>query len=293
MRILITGATGFIGSHLVVSLLNAKHTIAILKRKSSGLKSLESLQERINILAVDTYYDINTGIKQFMPDMVIHLAALYINKHSPENIANLINTNITFGTQVLEAMMENRVMQFLNIGTRWQHIGNKRYCPANFYAATKAAFKDMLVYYEVQGIKHKTIELCDTFGAGDNRKKIMDILISACQNNDVVELTPGEQILDLSYVDDICEFITSNISAAGFFDNKTISLSGTTIRLRELGMMIEKAFKTSGSFKWGAKSYRDNEVMNPPIYYKKNQLNKDSLEKYIKNMARILGYGKK
>jgi nucleoside-diphosphate-sugar epimerase len=284
MRVLVTGATGFIGSHLVPALLKYGYTVGILARASSNLKNLNNSKERIAILPSENYIAINASIKNFEPDVVVHLATLYINQHKPEQIYDLVNANVTFGVHVLEAMKENGVKKFLNIGTRWQHIGNKRYCPANLYAATKEAFKDILIYYETRGIRYKTLELCDPIGAGDTRKKILDLLIDACQKHESVDLSPGEQILDLSYVDDICQFILAGIQFEKFFDNKTVSLSGTVIKLHDLGEMIEKKYKTSGFLKWGAKVYRDHEVMIPPIYYKKTRLDQNSLKAYLEKI---------
>jgi nucleoside-diphosphate-sugar epimerase len=283
-RVLITGATGFIGSHLVVSLLRQEYAVGILTRTSSNLQKFEAIKNAITVLGSETYTDIYSGIKNFMPDMVIHAAAM-VNQQKPEQIADLVNANITLGTHVLEAMKENGVTKFLNIGTRWQHIGNKRYCPANLYAATKEAFKDILIYYETRGIGHKTVELCDTFGIGDTRMKILDLLITACQKHEPVDLSPGGQMLDLSYVEDVCQFIVTGIQFENFFNNKTVSLSGTVIKLRDLGKMIEEQYKISGFLKWSAKAYRDHEVMTPPIYYKKAKINSDSLEQYIANIS--------
>jgi nucleoside-diphosphate-sugar epimerase len=283
-RILVTGATGFIGAHLVFSLLKQGYTIGIIARASSNLQKFKSIKNKITVLWSDTYSDIYNGIRNFTPDVVIHAAAM-VNQQKPGQIADLINANITFGTHILEAMKENNIVKFLNIGTRWQHLNSKRYNPVNLYSATKEAFKDILIYYETKGIKHKTLELGDTYGIGDTRRKIMELLITACQKREKLDLTPGEQVLDLVFVDDICQFILSKITSVAFFDNKSASLSGTVIRLHDLGEMIEKEFKTKGLFNWGGKSYRENETMTPPFYYKKIQLNPNSLETYIKGIA--------
>jgi nucleoside-diphosphate-sugar epimerase len=285
MRVLVTGATGFIGSHLVPALLNCGHEVAILKRKDSSLKELASIQSKIQVFFSDTYNDIFFAIKKFFPNVVVHLAVMYVNQHNTEQIIDLINSNILFGTHILEAMTKNDVLNFLNIGTRWQHLKSKRYNPANLYSATKEAFKDILVYYATKGIKHKTLELGDTYGTGDTRKKIMELLITACQKKERLDLTPGEQVLDLTFVDDICQFILSKITSAAFFDNKTLSLSGAIIKLRDLGIMIEREFKIRGLFNWGGKLYRENEAMAPPLYYRKIQLSPNSLQTYIKDIA--------
>jgi hypothetical protein len=48
--------------------------------------------------------------------------------------------------------------------------------------------------------------------------------------------------------------------------------------------MIEKKYKMSGFLNWGAKAYRDHEVMSPPIYYKKTRLDQNSLESYLEKI---------
>jgi nucleoside-diphosphate-sugar epimerase len=285
MKVLVTGATGFIGSHLVLRLLDAGHSVAILKRETSGLKRLDSVKDNLFIFSCDTYSDICAGLRQFRPDVVAHLAVLYCNPHTPGTIAAMLASNITFGTCVLEAMAENKIRYFLNIGTRWQHIDNEEYKPSNLYTATKEAFKDILYYYENKGLEHKTIELGDTFGEGDSRKRILDLLITSCRENKALDLTPGGQTLDLASVDDICMYITTKVTDPGFFDNQTVSISGTVISVRDLGAMVEKHFKRQGLFRWGAKPYRENEVMCQPIFYPKIQLNVGALEEYIAKIA--------
>jgi len=285
MKVLVIGATGFIGSHLVPLFLEKKHTVAIFKRKTSGLNNLENLRNSITVFNLGTYNEIISGMKEFEPDIIIHLAALYINKHNSGQIENLINSNITFGTYILEAMSETGIKNFINIGTYTQHLGNKRYCPANLYAATKEAFKDILTFYESKGIRHKTIELFDTYGDGDSRQKIMKLLIDACRNKVPLDLTPGEQFINLSHVDDICNYIVLHVEKNNFFDNKTISLSGKTIKLRDLGVMVEQRFGVNGILRWGKKVYRENEMMEPPVYYKKVCLDQNSLEKYIQGQT--------
>jgi hypothetical protein len=86
------------------------------------------------------------------------------------------------------------------------------------------------------------LEIADTFGEHDIRQKIMGLLIHACQCHETIDLT---------YVGDICDFIISNIYHSSFFDNTTVSLNGTIIKLRELSAMIEKQCDTKDILKVG------------------------------------------
>ena len=287
MKIVCTGATGFIGSYLVPALLNKKHNVAVLKRKISDLKQLEKQKDNLTVYDYVNYQDIETALQEYKPNLVIHLAALYINNHSKEELQALINSNILFGTHILEAMRNAGVDKILNFGTRWQHMNNQRYDPANLYAATKQAFTDILCWYNKNGIMSKTLELCDTFGKNDTRKKIVSLLIDACRNKIPLDLSPGEQILDITYIDDLVEYIISNIEDNDFYDNTVVQISGTEIKLKDLGTLIEKQYGVKGFLRWGAKGYRKNEVMRPPLCEDtaKVQLNIDYMER-IKSMLK-------
>lgn len=265
MKILCTGATGFIGTNLVLALLDDKHEVAILKRRTSGLKHLEAKKDSLIVYDYLHYEDIDFSIKNYKPDVIIHLATLYINNHTKDELQSLLDSNIVFGTHLLEAMKTNGVTKLLNFGTRWQHINNQIYNPANLYAATKQAFADILCWYNKNGIVSKTLELCDTFGKNDTRKKIVSLLVEACKNNVPVELSKGEQTLDIIHVDNLIQYIISNIKNDGFYDNTVEQIIGEEIKLKDLGLLIEKLYKVKGLFLWGAKDYRMNEVMYPPL----------------------------
>lgn len=265
MKILCTGATGFIGSNLVPALLTQRHTVAVLKRKTSGLKHLENYKGSITTYDYSTYSDIYEVLQESKPDLLIHLATLYINKHTEDDVQLILDSNICFGMHILEAMKRSGVSKILNFGTRWQHINNELYNPANLYAATKQAFYDILRWYNKDGIMSKTLELCDTFGPNDIRKKIVNLLVEACKNKKMIDLSPGEQILDITYVDSLVEYIIANIENDIFFDNAVIQIAGSEIKLKDLGNIIEDACGVRGFFNWGKICYRENEIMKPPL----------------------------
>ena len=204
MNILITGATGFVGKHLTASLKN-KHKLFILARPGSNCSSIDAEGFFIfddNIPMLVEYL----GQKKI--DGVIHLASLYIAEHKSEQIKDLVLSNIYLGTALLEACKEAGVRWFLNTGTIWQNYnvldGSDEYNPVNLYAASKQAFMTMARYYmETSGIRFCTLKLCDTYGPDDTRRKIFALFEQIAKTGETLDMSPGEQLLDIIHIDDV------------------------------------------------------------------------------------------
>ena len=267
MKILVTGATGFIGRHLIKSLVNTNE-IHIIVRKESHIP-FET--EKINIF----YYDgsiekLITYFKQEKFDGVIHLASLFLATHSTEEIAGLIGSNVQFATELLEACKISGVKWFINTGTFWQNYQNEEYNPVNLYAATKEAFEVIAKYYtQTSNLIFTTIKLNDTFGPNDTRNKVFNLWAKIAESGELLEMSAGEQMIDISYIDDVVsayELLINHLgsdNAKKFKEKFFIVSSNERISLRELAILYEEATATKLNIKWGAKPYREREVMIP------------------------------
>lgn len=281
MKLIVTGVTGFIGSKLVPKLIEENHEIGVIVRDSSDLSRLP-IDRFCSLYQISTYADIHRAFSEFQPDAVIHLATMYVNQHTPEDIPAIMQSNLVFGTQILEAMQQNGVYKILNLGTRWQHLQGIRDYAANLYAASKNAFQNILQYYHYNhDFAHTTLELCDTFGRGDPRKKIVELMVQACRDRSALSLSPGGQVLDLLCVDDLTAFIGDCLRNDKFFKNDTWCISGEEIRLKDLGDVIEELYGVSGYLKWGEKSYREHELMHPPVFSEVRKIARDTLENHL------------
>ena len=117
----------------------------------------------------------------------------------------MIQSNILFGTQLIEAMTVNGVYSLINTGTSWQHFQNQPYNPVCLYAATKQAYETILAYYmEVSPLKVVTLKLFDTYGPNDPRRKLIPLLHEAAEKQHTLAMSPGEQLIDIVHIDDIC-----------------------------------------------------------------------------------------
>jgi len=202
------------------------------------------------------------------PDCVFHLASMVLTEHTPAQIPDLIQANILFGTQILEAMRLHHINALVNAGTSWQHFSGAGFNPVNLYASTKQAFDDILRYYtEVSGFRAITLKLFDSYGPEDKRRKVLRLLIEAIQTGKKLEMSPGAQVLDLVHVDDISRaflhagHLVMNQQEPGLAD---YGVSGSQHRtLKEVASVVEGAAGRSIPLTWGARPYREREVMVP------------------------------
>ncbi|MEC9293639.1 MAG: NAD(P)-dependent oxidoreductase [Chloroflexota bacterium] len=269
MRIFVTGATGFVGGHLVQRLLKDQHQVHILTRPETKFDQLESCLDQV---VVHTHsgstQDLIDNVKKAKPDAVIHLASLFIAEHRSTDIDDLINSNVLLSTQLLESMAVNGIRLFINVGTSWQHYGDEAYNPVNLYAATKQAFRSLLRFYiESSELKVINLELFDTYGPNDRRGKLFSLLERLRLNDEQIGMSPGYQRVDLVHIDDVCDAFLISLERlrSGQVENiETYSVcSGDLTELRELVGIYEDEAGVKLNIKWGGRDYRSREVMFP------------------------------
>lgn len=273
-RALVTGATGFVGSNLVRGLISKGWKVDVIVRSSSRLDALEPGKDNLTIHVFNGEMERMLEIVlKATPDVVFHIASMVVGEHEPEQIESLVSSNITFGSQLLEAMSINGVSKFINTGTYWEHYENRQYSPANLYAATKYAYQAILQYYvEARGIEAITLKLFDPYGPNDPRPKLLNLLLRVAETGELLAMSPGEQKIDLVYIDDVVEAyeVAAKRLAAGEVEGHEIYGvgSGQAITLKELVGFFERETEKKVNIEWGERPYRDREVMMPWNQYK-------------------------
>ena len=235
MKILITGATGFIGNHLIKHLTDKGYEITAIIRKSTNTAPLVELGVT-HIEYNDEIATLTNNIIAGKFDGVIHLASLFLAQHKSEDIQDLIGSNILFGTVLLEASVRANIPWFINTGSIWQHFEHQEYNPVNLYAATKQAFEDIIKHYaETSHMKFATIQLGDTFGPHDTRQKVFNIWNKTIASKEYVDMSAGEQIIDMNYIGNIIDGYQCLIDAISAENNSALKkiMSSLYIHHRE------------------------------------------------------------
>lgn len=236
MTTLVTGASGFIGSHLVRTLAAAGQPVQALVRNGLDL----------------------TAIDEARPDVVVHLATRFVAQHRPDEVRELIEANVTFATMVAEASLRVGA-RLVHATSAWQHYEGAGYSPVSLYAASKQAFVDVLAHYEAAGLRTAEVCLFDTYGPGDTRRKLVWLLLDAARTGAPVPLGSGRQLIDLTHVDDVVAAFT--LAGSGELDGaRLVARSGLPLSVRDLVTVVEEVTGQPLAVEWGARPDRPREM---------------------------------
>ncbi len=272
-RVLVTGATGFIGSRLTQRLVADDAAVAIVARPSSSFDQLGNAANQVELLRHDgSTGQLSAFVKDFSPQMVFHLAANFIGVHTSNDVAPLVADNVAFTAQVCQAMANADVRYLVGAGTVWQHAtsppGEAVPTPNSLYAATKQAAEDIIAYYAGTGaLSSIVLKIYDSYGPGDPRPKFLNVLASAAATGKTLDATSGRQQLHLVHVDDIVAAFRhagAMLTAGESQGHHSYTLpSAEAVSLKSVVATWQEATGRAVDVAWGARPDRPGEVMVP------------------------------
>ena len=259
-RVLVSGATGFIGSEVTKRLIELNSQVSVITRT----KPTSQTVTWISAMNSDSFP--TQEIAEFNPEMVIHLATRFQSTHSPSDIKGLIQSNIEFGTNLLESANEAGAV-FVNINSAWQHFESQQYSPVSLYAATKQAFADIAQYYGETGLDLRNLTLYDTYGPTDKRNKLIRQLLKTASSNERLDMGPGDQLINLLFVSDVVAAILriAELPTVPMIQNYVVRAENS-ISIRELITEIEKVTKKELNVNWGARIARPREMASDWVF---------------------------
>jgi CDP-paratose synthetase len=257
MKVLMTGATGFLGSRLLRQMVQLRgYEVTILKRSFSSTWRIESLLENINFFNLDQS-SLDQVFKNANYDAIIHCATDYGRKQVGRT--SLIETNLLLPLRLLDIALSTGVRNFINTDTMLDK-------QVSDYALSKRQFREWL-----QGasgtIRATTVLLEHFYGPGDDPTKFVAKIVCDLVNGvDSLPLTLGEQKRDFIYIDDVVDAFLKIIDRpdGGGYEYAEYEIgTGVSISIREF---VEKLKKICGNDRtkldFGAVPYRANEQMS-------------------------------
>lgn len=261
MKLLITGATGFLGSYLTKSLLSKGYEIIILKRSFSNVFRIQNILHSIISYDIDKI-PLETIFKEHNIDIVIHAATNY-GKGNTRN-SEVINANVVFPLKLLELLSENGKV-FINTDTFFNNNNSHLYSYLNSYSTSKKYFIELAEKYIINKqlcLINATLE--HLYGPYDDKSKFtMDIINKLIRNEPQIELTLGNQERDFIYVDDAVSAYNCIIENHSGFNHKVVNFqvgTGKTSTIKEFVELSKKIIGSSSELLFGRIPHREHEI---------------------------------
>lgn len=262
----VTGATGYLGSHLARRLHQLGHKVVVLKRTRSNVARIA------DILPALTSYDIDIqGVDAVFKDQrytcVLHCATDYGRKDVSR--ASIIEANLVLPLRLLEAAIQHGTPFFVNTDT----VLDKR---VSAYSLSKRQFRDWLstLSASICGIN---VALEHFYGPGDDATKFVGEMVGRLLDGQPrIALTLGEQRRDFVYIEDVVDaFVTIlqhhivQLPPAGGLQKASPDPlhyyevgSGQPVSIRDFMVTLRRlAGREEVALDFGALPYRTNEVM--------------------------------
>ena len=265
--ILLTGASGFVGTNFILET-HKKFNIIALVRKNSDISLIKNKCEIIR--HSDNFQALNHIFTTHRIDGIIHLATKWTSNHTLNDIKTIIDTNILFGTQILEATKTHSIPFFINASSFGMFCNSNSYRPATLYAASKRAFEDIMRYYSLVA---KSTIFCNllifnTFGLHDKTTRLFNLLDNIALNGGELDMSDGMQIVDYTHIKNVVwgfECLLDLIAQRPkFCKNKLFTLQSENRQtLCELVELYEKLLCKKLQINWGKRAKRELEITKP------------------------------
>jgi CDP-paratose synthetase len=257
--ILVTGGTGFLGSHLVKRIVKDQLNVIVVKRSSSKLFRLGSIVDKIRLYDLDQI-DIEDIFQENVIDIIIHCATNYGRFAVPPT--DIIQANLFLPLKILQIAENHQVKTFINTDT----ILDKR---VNYYSLSKKHFLDWLSLFS-QKMVCINVALEHFYGPFDDRSKFVSkIILDLLHEVDFLDLTLGEQKRDFIYIDDVVEAFIKLIQFSFDVPNNLYRYeigTGKNIEIREFVQMVKTMTENKVTrLNFGMLPYRENEIMESHV----------------------------
>ncbi|GGH64325.1 paratose synthase [Paenibacillus silvae] len=271
MNILLTGATGFVGSHVLEELLDQGHKVSIITRSSSDLHRIQNRLDELEKVFNLNETDVESIFESQQVDVIIHTATSYGHN---QRLSQQLNANVHYPIELLELGAKYQAEAFINTDTFFGKDEHHSYAYLDSYSKSKK-FMDTMArsYAACHGIKYVNMRLEHVYGPRDQEHKFISFVMRSLLQETSLRLTPGEQRRDFIYVKDVAKAYLAvidnlkDISGIAEFEVGR----GFSVSVREF---VELAYELTGSrtvLEFGSLSYRESEIMESYANHKNLQ----------------------
>jgi len=206
MRILVTGATGFIGSFLVDALCSQNHDVYALVRSSSNVSSLEGKGVRTIIADLSDRTSVGS-LKQYSVDAIYHCVGLVEDK----DLHRLYKANVAATDNICKFALEQKVNRLIYLSSVATVSGNEQvpltedlpYSATNLYGLSKLEAESIVLEYRRHGLPVAIIRPAMVYGEGEPHA--LDMIMRFLSYRLLPMIDEGRFIMHMAYVRNVSQ----------------------------------------------------------------------------------------
>lgn len=248
MNVLVTGGSGFIGSHVVDKLVDAGHRVLVLDVKQPHRDDVDFIEG--DITSKDAVAE---AVKDV--EVVYHLAGFSNINWVKNNPIQTIESNILGTLYLLEESRKNGVKRFLLASSVYAH-SEKGHLYTTSKRASELLCRDYNTLYD---LPYTILRYGTAYGPRSREADVISIFVEkALKDQEIVIHGSGGQKRNFIYVEDMAEGSVAALDDAG--ENKTYVFAGEeTVSIKDLADMVKAAINTNVRINVDASEEREDD----------------------------------
>lgn len=260
---LVTGATGFVGSHLVRRLLAGGFDVHALRRETSDARRLRDAADRVQwtVAPLQDAARVAQAVEAVRPDYVFHLASSTVVAGATAGAAELVGANLLGTVHLLEACSRTASRAVVTTGDSFEYAPSDRplaeteACrPPSLHGITKLA---ATLVAQAAGLAKRppvvALRMFSTYGPDDHPRRLVPRVVDAALSGKPLSLSRPDIVRDWVYVDDVVDLYLEAAARASDLSGRVFNAGsghGTS-----LGAIVDAVRTSTGApidARWGA-----------------------------------------
>jgi UDP-glucose 4-epimerase len=257
-RVLVTGGSGFLGSHLCRHLLSKEVEVHAVSRTRRSSESGSIRWWQGDMANIGSVRDI---LKRAKPDVLFHLSGLATASPDRELVLPSLHSLLVSTVNILTAAAESRCRRVVLAASLTEPVrGGSEITPSSPYAAAKwASGAYARMFHDLYNTPVVLVRPFMTYGPAQDERKLIPYVILSLLKGTAPKLTSGQQQIDWIYVDDAMDGFLAAAKAPNI-EGQTIDVgSGELVSIRKVVDQLVKIVDTRVEPLFGALPDRPSE----------------------------------
>lgn len=245
MKLLIAGASGYVGQRLSKRLDYLEYPYVVLNRCEKGFSVQEKASPIQSKFKPFHFISLEQSVSKISDMGITHLINLAGNTNKGltwDSTRNLIRANLNLASDLALLCLESGISNYTFTSTYSTHSDKDDYSPQTYYAATKKAAEDILFYFSTLGnINISILNLYDVYGPEHPHGKIINYIFDSLRMNRAIRISSGEQEICPIYIDDVIAALLETVKHVGTMPWRHFDIAGPEIiKVREIPKIISR-----------------------------------------------------